>query len=65
MIIAWIVKIILMLAIAQGAQVDNWGTIDGHTDCRAILGPTRVGDTDGTRHFRSFQTNVTMAVPGL
>jgi len=42
MITAWIVKIILMVALAQGAQVDNWGTIDGHPNCTAILGDTSV-----------------------
>ena len=42
MITAWIIKIILMCALAQGAQVDNWGTVDGHHNCRAILGDTSV-----------------------
>ena len=42
MITAWLVKIILLVALAQGAQVANWGTVDGHHDCRAILGDTSV-----------------------
>lgn len=42
MITAWLVKIILMIALAQGAQVADWGTVDGHAHCRAILGDTSV-----------------------
>jgi hypothetical protein len=42
MIAAWLVKIILMVAIASGAQTAHWDVIDGHPDCTAILGDTSV-----------------------
>ena len=42
MITALIVKIILMVLLAFGAQEANWGTVDGHKHCTAILGDTSV-----------------------
>jgi len=42
MITAFIVKVILAVFLAMGAQEANWGTIDGHPNCTAILGDTSI-----------------------
>jgi len=42
MITAFIVRVILSVFLAIGAQEANWGTIDGHPSCTAILGDTSV-----------------------
>ena len=42
MIAAWIVKLLLAVCLSQGVQVADWGTVDGHKDCKALIGDTSV-----------------------
>jgi len=40
MFAAFMVKIILAVFLSLGAQEANWGTVDGHKHCTAVLGDT-------------------------